>query len=313
MSVPGQRFQFWSAISDKEGVLRFNIGKAYGSNELVIYTTNNTRADSYDVELINPFSTSSAIHKIPVFELDEKWKDQLLSRSIHIQAQNIYSGDSTAKFKPHEITDTTAFYGLPSTQYYLDDYTRFITMEEVMREYVEEVRVRKVNGKYRYFVKNEPAQDFFEDDPLILLDGIPVFNVDKLMAFDPLKIKKLEVVTQKHFFGSLSANGIVSYSTYGGDLGGFELDPNAVIIQHQGLQLHRKFYSPVYENEDQLNGRIPDFRTLLMWEPNLQTNENGKQQLSFYTSDIPGNYLVVIHGITNNGMAGSGYYSFTVK
>ena len=31
-------------------------------------------------------------------------------------------------------------------------------------------------------------QRMFEKDPLILLDGVPVFDVDKIIAYDPLKV-----------------------------------------------------------------------------------------------------------------------------
>ena len=59
------------------------------------------------------------------------------------------------------------------------------------------------------------------EDPLILLDGIPVFDVDKIIAYDPLKVRKLEVVAARYYRGPINAYRIVSLTTYSGDLPGF--------------------------------------------------------------------------------------------
>ncbi|MEJ7664689.1 MAG: hypothetical protein WKG07_36830 [Hymenobacter sp.] len=43
------------------------------------------------------------------------------------------------------------------------------------------------------------------------------------MAFDPLKIQQLDVLTTQYFLGPIAHKGIISYTTYKGDLGGFHL------------------------------------------------------------------------------------------
>ena len=137
--------------------------------------------------------------------------------------------------------------------------------------------------------------------------------MNKLMKFDPLKVKKLEVVTRKFFSGNDAIEGIVSYTTYKGNLDGFQIDPGALVLEYQGLQLQREFYSPMYETKEQTESRIPDFRNLLYWSPDIKTDENGSKQVNFYTSDRPGKYAVVVQGINSNGIAGSKIIYFTVK
>jgi len=128
-----------------------------------------------------------------------------------------------------------------------------------------------------------------------------------------LKVKKIEIVTKKHFSGNDAFEGIVSYSTYKGDLGGFQFDPSALVLNYEGLQLEREFYSPLYETKEQAESRIPDFRNLLYWSPNLKMDGKRKNQFSFYTSDRAGKYAVVVQGINFNGIAGSKTVFFTVK
>ena len=151
---------------------------------------------------------------------------------------------------------------------------------------------------------NDPYRQFFEDDPLILIDGVPVFDASKIIGMDPLKVKKIEVVNRKYFLGGLTASGILSYSTYNGDLEGYQLDPGALVLEYEGLQLQREFYSPVYETTAQQNSRVPDFRDLLYWSPQIRPDDFGKSHIRFYTSDRLGKYLVFIQGINANGRSG---------
>jgi hypothetical protein len=186
-------------------------------------------------------------------------------------------------------------------------------MDEVMKEFIIDVRVRKQADRYQFKVVNAAYKSFFDQDPLVLIDGLPVSNVNKIMAFDPLKIKKIDVAAHKHYLGPLVCEGIVSYKTYQGDLGGYELDPNAVVIEYEGLQRQREFYSPVYENTAQKESRIPDLRNLLYWSPSVKTIKDGKQQLSFYTSDLKANFAIIVQGLTTEGLSGSSVSTFVVN
>jgi hypothetical protein len=123
----------------------------------------------------------------------------------------------------------------------------------------------------------------------------------------------LEIVARKYFLDSVMNDGIVSYTTYQGNLAGFQLDPNALILEYPGTQLQPEYYSPVYETSSQSASRLPDFRNLLYWSPDITTDEQGKRLFSFYTSDLPGKYAIVVQGITANGYAGSSTLTILVN
>ena len=312
LSVPGSLFNLSTAVSDKNGRLRFIAKHFYGSNEMILQA--NTRLDSaYRIDISIPYSDKFSKTRIPDFDVNEKWKNQLTNRSVGAQAYGAYFAKQQQIFLPPSSMDTTVFFGRPDRKYLLDDYTRFTTMEEVMKEYVPEIRVRKRSDKFHYEAFNLPYKTFFEEDPLLLIDGVPVFNADKILAFDPLKIKKLELVARKYYLGQQVISGIASYTTYDGDLAGFQLDANAVILEYQGLQLQREFYSPVYGSKEQSDNRLPDFRNVLYWSPDLQTDETGKKKIEFYTSDMPGKYAVFVQGLTAGGLPGSNMVIIDVK
>ena len=56
-----------------------------------------------------------------------------------------------------------------------------------------------------------------------------------------------------------------------------------------------------------------DFRNVLYCTPELKTDANGKQQISFYTSDLPGKYAVFLQGLSASGNAGSKVFIIEVK
>lgn len=125
------------------------------------------------------------------------------------------------------------------------------------------------------------------------------------------------VTTQEDSTAILYDAGLVSrgakWDTVGWcEVGGYQLDPGAVAIHYEGIQLQQEFYTPVYDKGTPPSPRIPDFRNLLQWSPDINTGGEGKASLNFYTSDIPGTYLLFVQGITDRGQPGSKMVTFTV-
>jgi hypothetical protein len=183
----------------------------------------------------------------------------------------------------------------------------------VMREYVPGVLVRKRKDGFHFLVVDRPKHIVLKDNPLTLLDGLPIFDINQIMAFDPLKIRKLEVVANRYFLGQQVYDGVVSYTTYKGDLGGFPLNPHSLIEEYEGLQAPREFYTPRYDTEAQQHSRLPDLRNLLYWNPDVRLASGQPQALDFFSSDQAGRYLVVVQGLTPDGRPGSTSFSFDVK
>ncbi|HEY4063971.1 MAG TPA: hypothetical protein VGM30_18820 [Puia sp.] len=320
LSVPGIEFGFQAGITDSAGRIFFDMKDFYGPGGIVIHS--GEAADSpFKVEIFSPFSEQYSTRALPplsqafyppVAPAASGAQQWLIDRSVGMQVQNIYSGDSMQRFRFPAI-DTGRFYGHADYTYMLDDYTRFTTMEEVLREYVREINVNHMSGRLHVKMLDEPRRQFFEDNnDLVLLDGIPVPD-DRIFAIDPLKIRRLEVIPRQYFLGPSVFNGIASFTTYKGDYDGLELDPHSLLIDYEGMQLQREFYSPVYATAEQTASPQPDFRELLYWAPRIHTDAQGNKAYDFYTSDLPGKYVAVVQGIDDNGTAGTKYVYFEVK
>jgi hypothetical protein len=268
--------------------------------------------NNYRIDINSPFADDPPSSVMHYFALSEKSEYDLLQKSIAMQAQNIYRPDSIRKFTAPLLQDTLPFFGHPEFAYLLDDYKRFTTMEEVLREYVTSVNVVLRNSKLYMSIFDDASRQIYHDNILVMLDGVPLTDYNKIFSYDPLKVKKLEVVPRRYLFGSRLFSGIASFETYNGKFDGFELDPSLISIDYEGLQLQREFYSPLYAASDRQN-RIPDLRTTLYWTPELLTDRSGKANLQFYTSDQKGKFIVVLEGISKKGDTVFGTAAFAVE
>ena len=311
LSVPGTRTQFTSAICDESGKIRFELKDFYGAPELIALT--NPEDSAYRIDINGAFAERYSETPLQRFEFPRPDSALLTDKSVNVQVLNRYGGERLKHFTFLPGTDTGAFYHKPDRSYLLDDYTRFTTMEEVLREYVALIMVQRREGHFHLPLLDLGINHFFATDPLILLDGVPVFNVDSLMVLDPLKIRKLETVQHRYFMGGVNFAGIMNWTSYKGDLAGYILDPRATVVDYEGLQMRREFYSPTYATDEQVSSHLPDFRNVLYWTPALQTGKQGSGTLGFYSSDLPGKYVVVVEGLTADGKAGSGIASFEVE
>jgi hypothetical protein len=133
------------------------------------------------------------------------------------------------------------------------------------------------------------------------------------MNIDPLRIKKIEIVTRKFFLGSVVASGIFALYSYNNDMAGLQLNNRALILEYEGLQLQREFYSPKYDNTQNGSNRLPDFRNVLVWDPNIVIGKSREAHISFYSSDRKGRYMGVVEGINQDGLAGSARFYFEVQ
>ena len=310
LSVPGNKTQFYASLTNQDGIAYYDIRDYYGKNEVVVQTE--VLADSnYRIDITDPFSEKYSLRPLKSFNIDASQKNIILNHSLSMQTLNAYLSDSLTRFDL-PVIDTVPFYGKYTKRYLLDDYVRFTTMEEVLREYVPEIGLKRTAGQLRLRISDWDQLKYLDGDPLILLDGVPVTH-KQILAYDPMKVRKLEVVTNRYITGKFVFDGIASFNSYAGDMPEFVLDSRTALLDYEGLQLEREFYSPVYETENQRLSRMPDFRNVLSWQPDVKTNSSGQTTLNFYTSDRKGKFIAVLYGLDESGNAGTQLFNFEVK
>lgn len=310
LASPGKQINLYTSLSNSKGDIYFEVHNFNGSRKMILQPVH--KADSmYQLQINNPYSTDYSQNAFKPIVIKPAMRNSLKARSLSMQVQDIYYRELNDR-SLRVAYDTLPFYGRGDQNFDLDDYTRFPVLEEVMREYVPGVLVRKRRDGFHFLVVDNINKGILPEDPLILLDGVLVRDLNKLMQFDPLLIRRLEVVMRNFFVGSLRIPGIVSYKTYTGDMAGYEIDSRGVVLDYEGLQFQREYYNPKYEKEAQRNNRMPDQRTLLYWQSDVKS-KNGNAVIEFYTSDVTGNFQVVVEGMNDQGNVGTGLSMFTVR
>lgn len=311
LSVPSYPFGFYLAKSDADGIVKFSVRNYFGSGEVIAQVSEKER-EKYRIDLLSPYADLPPMMKVdnrlPVLN-----EEKLLDRSIAMQAQNIYKADSIKRYLLPTIGDTLPFYGKAEYSYKLDEFKRFTTMEEVFREYVMQINVRVQNSKLEMVIFDDITRQFYNENILVLLDGIPIYDYNKIFSYDPLKITRLEIVPRRYLYGSRVFSGIASFQSSNEKFDGFTLDPSLLAVDYEGLQLQREFYSPRHNNPTANSKRIPDLRTTLFWEPFVKTDANGKVDFTIFSSDMKGRYVAVLQGVNDEGVVVSGKTEFVVE
>lgn len=115
-------------------------------------------------------------------------------------------------------------------------------------------------------------------------DGMEIFHPSQLTVKDPNMVSEIDTACDLIAFWTRRG----SYST---SATGFVL---------RGYQPHREFYAPKYHQQ------LPDYakedyRVTLAFQPDIQTNDQGKAHFDFYTSDLATTITISAEGLTQTG------------
>ncbi len=298
--LPGKDYIFKNVKTNDIGAFYFNLYENYKDAEALIQVQDVDR-DQYDVVLDSKLFLYSKGLKFNEVKLDASIKSWLLKQSIYRQIENAYADskkDSIVYRLPEEV-----FYDKPSLTYVLDDYKRFSTVRETFVEVIQNAAIRGAKGGYRFSVntfvefKNSTFKDY---DPLVLVDGYLIQNNADIVDFDCDKIESVSLVRDIYFSGPVIYKGIIDFKTKNGDFKPLNINEGAVKFNLQAPQVSKLYYHPYYSAENESLKRIPDYRAQLLWVPNLELKKENNT-IEFYTSDVIGDFEIVLEGYSVNG------------
>lgn len=184
---------------------------------------------------------------------------------------------------------------------FLDDYIMLPDMQEVFFELLPGILLRKSGEDYEIKITNPLTGVFYKEAPLVMIDGVILNNLNVLASLNPELVEKIEVVMTPYLIGDLILHGIVNIITRQGDFSAVEMPEYAVILPYRVTEPRFFFESPDYSDRDGRESRVPDLRNTLYWNPSVSADKNGEAEVTFWTSDLPGEYSVVLRGISPFG------------
>lgn len=223
--------------------------------------------------------------------------------SFNFQAGKIY-GTPLYNDTPEnndKRTKKPRFYGIPEMEIYPDDYISLPVMQEVFFELLPGIILRNRDSGYELKITNPLTGKYYEEPPLVMIDGVIINDLNILAGFDPEKVDKIEVVMTPYLTGDLILHGIVNVITREGNYGDFIMQDYAAILPYRSVEEPRVFVHPVSPEPAGSRDRIPDLRNTLFWEPALKTDSDGEAEVVFRTSDQPGLYEISVCGVSEEG------------
>jgi len=235
-------------------------------------------------------------------KLSENQKSILLQRSIYNQIENNYF-----EFRPDSIIVKPAkdfLSYLPFKEYDLNEYNRFRSLKETIREIIPEVSVNTYKGTETVAVKQIQVLPGYLP-ALLMIDGIQFASSEDLFQVDATLVDYIRVYTDpivyggKTYAGALLMDGNSSQADY--------FKTGALIPKSLLSESPKKYYNQTHLADPNL----PDFRTQLFWNPRMSINSNKTIHLT--TSEVRGTYIVQIQGLDDHGQPFYEGKSFTVN
>lgn len=314
ISLPGADFQTKMARTDASGNFYTYVNKAYSTENAVLQLVNSEEA-TYNFRMFDLTDVNYNGLSYEKFSLEETAKEAILERSIHNQIENAYFEvkPDTLKIVP----PTDPFDGEIPQEFVLDDYTRFPTLRETLVEVIEHVWVKK-EGKdtYTFWVRQpfDPINsEYTSDPPLVTIDGILIPDHNSILDMDTKTIESIKVLRNKYALGANTYQGMVVLKTINDDYLETLDRKKTSLVPLLKPRAQKNYFHQRYEDGTlDKTQRIPDFRYQLLWEPQVSMDKE-ELNFSFFSSDVPGTYIIRLEGFTTYGKPISLRETFVVK
>jgi hypothetical protein len=263
-------------------------------------------ASKVSLENLATFESLPSLDKKPLPStfrpLSEDQKPRLLQRSIYNQIENNYF-----EFRPDSVIVKPAkdfLSHLPSKEYNLNEYNRFRSLKETLREIIPEVSVNNYRGAETVAIKQIQILPGYQP-ALLMIDGIQFTTSEDLFKVDATLVDFIRIYTDpivyggKTYAGALLMDGNSTQANY------FK---TGTLVPESLLSTSPKKY---YNQTHLADSNLPDFRTQLFWNPKI--NIASKKTIRLTTSEVKGKYIVQIQGLDDHGQPFYEVKSFSVN
>lgn len=280
--------------TDKNGLFYFNISEKYDSEKAYFQILDGNK-EGYSIKILESKNLNFDKLVFNPIEMDRKTNDLILERTAHIQIENAFNELKQDPIVEHQSIKNV--YENKFTTINLDDFTRFKTIRETMVEIIPNSWVTKNGDDYTFHVRDYNKTINYNSAPLLLIDGYIITNPNELINFSAKKVSKISISQEIFKFNSKVYEGVIRFETYKGDYTPI-ITKGVIETSITKPIASKKYYSQVYTDNSDTFKRIPDYRTQLLWQPNLDLNQ---QEISFFTSDVSGDFEISIEGFTSEG------------
>ena len=291
MSAMGNTDDVYVNKIREDGTALFHTGNIMGKRDLVFEVEGDTTSTIIEpVVKIKEGEFGRVVSEIPPLEIVPEMERALVERGRRMQISRRFEADTL--WEMCQKKDNSFLGNTAPLVYNLDDYTRFQNLEEVLREYVDFVRVRRNGGVAEIKVLWES-----QTKCLALLDGIPVSDHSVILGIDQHLIKQIVVYPKRYMLNHFMFDGVVNFITYKGDMAGVRLPRNVSIVGFEGVSWPQAFLGMKAASEK----GYPNFLSTIYWNPIVDIPANGEFEFKCILPQYEGKFKLVVEGLTESG------------
>ncbi len=283
----------------EDGLAVFHTGNIFGKRDLVFEVLADSKSVAqgtaardtsmaYDVEIVEK-EYRRLVAEIPPLEITPAMERGLRERGRRMQISRRFDADTLWDMGAKK--DNSFAGNTPPLVYNLDEYTRFQNLEEVLREYVDYVRVRRIGGSAEIKVLWET-----QGRCLALLDGIPVSDHSVILGLAQQLVKQIVVYPKRYMLNNFIYDGVVNFITYKGDMGGIRLPKNVSVVEFDGVSWPVALLGTRVASEKD----YPNFLSTIYWNPTVEIPAGGTFELRCILPQYKGKFRVVVEGLSDS-------------
>lgn len=294
ISSPGLDADLYTSVISEDGSATFFTNNIYSDKDLVCEIEGLEPGIDCQLGLLSPFRNVE-VGEIKPLTISKSMSYQLLKRSSAMQIGRLFASDTLHEYLP---VRQNILFNSANIRYNLDDYTRFPRMDEVIVEFIPELRVRRASDRSRDIqVRLEDVFNdlyFAKESSLMLLDGVPVFDHDKIMDYDPMLVRNINIYPYSFVVGVKNYKGVVNFSTYKSNMPGMEFDKAVRIVSFQGASL------PCAYTGRPAGDDYPDYRQTIYWHPIVTLGAGEQIGFDCIFPEYDGEFKIVVEGVSDS-------------
>ncbi|WP_319482142.1 hypothetical protein [uncultured Draconibacterium sp.] len=295
LTVTGNETYFDYYYPDSTGQFHFFLDNAMGNANLILQPL--AISDKlFDIELIPNFMSAVQELKFDSTFVNPK-QSEIIENSIKGTFFNkLFRGVSISKNGVFEMPNPYGmpFYGRPDNHIVPDMFIDLPNFKEISRELLIGLQYRDRNDEVTFRMLNYSQNRFFDDEPLRLINGIPVFKNSFFQDLKSTDIASIDLVKDERIFGDLRFKGVLFVSLKDKSNSWLAQQPNIFQLKVPCIEFPKQAnYSPNAEGRT-----LPDTRRQFL---NEVVDTDKDWPFSFELSDVKGDLEIKVEAITKSG------------
>lgn len=290
-SIPG--FQYYKSRDD--GRFYFLLDKYFGPVQAFVQCFRLNPAQPLKITLEDHLSTTSGLPPFKTQPFPEELKNSINTAIDVITFRKIFNqGDGVVQDKPVRKHDTYPYYGMPTSTVDPQLFIDLPDFNEISKELLHGVKFRNYNNEPTLQVMYPAMRRYFDGMPLLLIDGIPVRDLNLIKDMGSKDIDRIDICENERFFGDLRFEGVVAIHTFSKDFSRIPESDQTIRLNLETIQVKATLAQPTESAPN-----IPDLRQVFYWNPSFDPTQS--LTINTKTSSVKGHFKLIVRGKLKDG------------